>query len=604
MKCKKCGYEWQSYGEAITCPGCGAYAALTQSEKQTLWEEAYEAEKIKDLALRARCYLALAEQGDERAAYAYAECLRRGVGVAQNGEEALFWYKASARKMQPAAAYRLSVLLADDARFGNDKKQSLFWLRTAAELGDADAAYDLSVAYEKGEGVAPSHRHALYWLTKAARAGHGEARLALARCYFTGDGVEKNPAAARYFMKNVPKSGIRMRLLALRLGAGECEEPLEIVLPTREAERLALGNEAEAAGEYAIASHLYFFAARAGSVDATYRLGCFYEEGKGVPKSLEEARRRFGIAARAGHKEATLRIAHFLLEGIGGASDASLAKDCYEHLENEGVAEGAYRLAEMYRMGRALPADIPFAIRHYKTALKLGFAEAEARLDELKQSADAVYENACVLEGKGERLAAIDAYRAAAEMGHAGAAYTMGILIEEGATKPRERKQAFAFYRTAAEGGHLGGIFRLGLCYSRAYGVERNYSAAQSLLGIAAKRGEAGAEEELAALKARKYRRAARRFYSISSVLYRKGNVMEAVKFRNIAAKLGSARAMYMLGCHLEFGDGLPADRVKAGAWYTRASQAGFDPSRGDLKGGFLRERKKLILAKRNPTQK
>ena len=83
-------------------------------------------------------------------------------------------------------------------------------------------------------------------------------------------------------------------------------------------------------------------------------------------------------------------------------------------------------------------------------------------------------------------------------------------------------------------------------------------------------------------------------------MLYRKGDVAEAVKFRNFAAKLGSARAMYVLGCHFEFGEGLPADRLKAGAWYTRAATAGFDASRGDLKGGFLRERKKLVLARRN----
>jgi TPR repeat protein len=168
------------------------------------------------------------------------------------------------------------------------------------------------------------------------------------------------------------------------------------------------------------------------------------------------------------------------------------------------------------------------------------------------------------------------------------------LLVEGEATKARERKEAFAFYRTAAEGGHLGGIFRLGLCYSRAYGVERNYSAAQSLLGIAAKRGYEGAEEELSALKARKHRRAARRFYSISSVLYRKGNVAEAVKFRNIAAKLGSARAMLVLGCHYEFGDGVEEDRVKANAWYSRAIAAGVDMGRVDLKGAYLRERKKL----------
>ena len=601
MKCKRCGYEWQSYGEALTCPGCGAGAALTMSEKQTLWEEAYEAEKIKDMALLARLYRALAEQGDAKAAYLYAECLRYGVGVAENGGDALFWYKAAAGRMHPAAAYRLSVLLSGDA-FGSDKKQSLFWLRTAAELGDKDAAYALAEAYEKGEGVAPSHKHALFWMTRAAKAGHAEACASLAKSYALGDGVEKDLPVARYFMKNAA-SGLRMKLLALRVGGGECREPVELVLPAREEERFLLAREAETAGEYAIASQLYFLAARAGNADAIYRLGLFYEEGHGVPKSLEEARRRFGIAAKAGHTDAALRIACFLKDGIGGAADATRTKEIYEYLEEKGVAKGAYLLAEMYRTGDGLRASAALALRHYKTAEKLGSAEARERLAELKLSADAVYENGCVLENRGDLAAAVEAYRAAAEMGHAGAAYTMGVLVEKTATKPKERKEAFTFYSAAAEGGHIGGVYRLGLCYSRGFGVERSYAAANSLLSIAAKRGEKGADAELAALKARKYRRAARRFYSISSVLYRKGDVAEAVKFRNIAAKLGSARAMFVLGCHLEFGDGLPADRLKAGAWYTRALEAGYDAGRGDLKGGFLRERKKLLLAKRNQIQ-
>ena len=170
MKCKKCGFEWQSYGEGITCPGCGAQTVLTQSEKQTLWQEAHEAETIKDYDLLARCYYELAEQGDEKAAYAYAECLRNGVGVKANVEESVFFYRMAARRMYPAAAFRLSVLLGDDTRFGDSKKQAFFWLRVAAELGDADAAVMLANTYEKGDGVAASHRHALYWLMKAAKA--------------------------------------------------------------------------------------------------------------------------------------------------------------------------------------------------------------------------------------------------------------------------------------------------------------------------------------------------------------------------------------------------------------------------------------------------
>ena len=127
------------------------------------------------------------------------------------------------------------------------------------------------------------------------------------------------------------------------------------------------------------------------------------------------------------------------------------------------------------------------------------------------------------------------------------------------------------------------------------------FAAANSLLSIAAKRKYEGAEAELSALKARKYKRAARRFYSISSVLYRKGEVSEAIRFRSVAAKLGNPRAMYALGCHYEFGDGVPMDRDRAQGWYTYAGNAGFKVSaRSDYKGGFLRERKLLFLRKKN----
>lgn len=600
MKCKKCGFEWQSYGEALACPSCGGQTVLTQSEKQTLWEEAHEAEMIKDYDLLAKCYYELAEQGDERAAYSYAECLYNGVGVKANAEESVFWYRASARRMYPAAAYRLSVLLGDDARFGDSKKQSFFWLRVAAELGDSDAAVRLAQVYEKGDGVDASHRHALFWLMKAAKAGHGGACLSLSKSYFDGNGVEKDLAAARYYARQASDAGLRGKLASLLFSFGDSREPAEITLPTREEDRVSLGKEAEAAGEYAIAASLYFYAARGGNADATYRLGTFYEEGRGVPKSLPEARRRYGIAARADHPEATLRIARFLENGTGGDKDLSLARQCYEKLEEMNVAEGAYLLGEVYRQGKDVPVDFPHALRHYRKAAALGFKKAETALEELKVTADGIYERAVSLEERGEMKAAVKEYRTAAEMGHAASAYTIGFMIEKEAKGIEERREAVSFYRVSAEGGHIGGIYRLGLCYSRGYGVARNYANANSLLNIAAKKNYEGAAEELAVLKARKYRRTARRFYSISSVLYRKGKVAEAIKFRNIAAKLGSARAMFMLGCHLEFGDGVAPDRAKASAWYTRSIELGFDPARSDLKGGFLRARKKLLLTKKN----
>lgn len=603
MKCKKCSYEWKSYGESLTCPGCGARAMLTASEKQTLWEEAYGAEKIKDFVGRARCYHTLAEMGDEKAQYAYGECLRRGAGVARNTDEAIVWYKAAARRRYPAAAYCLARCLAENPNFVGGKDQIYFWLRVGAEFGDTNAAVELARVYETGDGVESSHRHALFWLTQAALGKHTDAATTLAKMYFEGAGVEKNVGAARYIVKNLLFGGIRAKLLAVRIGRGEAEPLPEVFIPGREEEKLSLAYEAEERGEYSIASHLYFVSARGGSMDATYRLARLYEAGEGVPKSEEEARRRYGVAAESGHLDALLRLGIVCEEGKGGDVDVDRALACYERLSAAGVADGAYRLGEIYREGKLVRTDLLAAIRHYKEALRAGHEGARVALDEIKTVADRIYEKSERLAERGNEAGADDACRAAAMMGHADAAFALAQKLAKTAKNPADRKEVFTFYRTAAEGGHVGGVYHLALCYKDGYGTARDFTAASSLLTLASKQEYENAADEFNKLRAAKYRRIARRFYSISSELYRKGNTEEAIRFRNIAAKLGSARAMYMLGCHYEFGDGVPADRTKANAWYARARNAGYVVTQGNLKGGYLRERKKLVLAKRAETK-
>ena len=278
------------------------------------------------------------------------------------------------------------------------------------------------------------------------------------------------------------------------------------------------------------------------------------------------------------------------------AARAEEAIDAYTRVSEAGNPEGDYHLGELYYAGKIVNADLPRALRHYERAARAGHTEAKSHLKKMQAASTAVYEKALHAAAREDVEGARAAFVLAAEMGHPGAAYAMGVATEEeeGSTRAG-RHRAATYYRIAAEGGNVGGIYRLGRCYSRGFGVARDHALAKDLLSVAAKQGFAGAAEELEDMRIRHHRRTAKRFYAVSSVLYRKGDVAEAIKFRNIAAKLGSARAMFVLGCHLEFGDGMPADRAKAAAWYTRAAKAGYDPSRGDLKGGFLRERKQLL---------
>ena len=599
MKCTKCGFEWHPHGEHVACPNCGVSASLTHSEQQTLWEEAQNAEKIKDYGLRAKCYLRLAEQGDRKAEYAYAECLANGVGVAENKEEALLWYKAAAGKMHPGAAHRLAVCLRDK-RFGNNATQVLFWMRVAAEFGDNEAEYDLSHMYEDGEGTAPSHRHALYWLTKSAEGGNENAIAELAGMYAIGDGVTENLPAARYYMSKLKNPSFRQRRFLRKLGKGAVERPAEIELPTADEERMELGMRAEAEAEYEVACNIYYIGAKLGDSRANYLLGGCYEKGNGVPKSDIEARRRFSLAASAGNIDAIIRLGNYAKDGIGGEQNAAYALECYQKAADAGSAEGAFLLAEAYCHGTLTKSNLAEALRYYEKAAKSGHEQAKSEAQRIRDAISVVYEKGLAADRDQDYNKSLHFFTLAAGMGHAGACCLLGEMYEEGRGCKKDMKTAVSYYRTAAEQGNLGGVYRLGVCYCEGRGVPCDYALANRLLGIAAKQNYADAKELVEKMRRAKHAKAAQKIYSISSILYRRGDVAEAIRFRTIAAKLGSARAMYLLGCHFEFGDGLPIDREKASAWYTRAARSGFSSRGNNLKSGFLRDKKQLMLRRKN----
>ncbi len=600
MNCKKCGYEWQAYGAHLACPNCGTSAVLTASEQQALWQEAHAAEKIKDTALRASCFLRLGEQGDKKAAYMYAECLSEGIGVSKDKDEALLWYKAAAAKMHAGAAYRLAECLKDK-RFGNNEGQVFFWMRVAAEFGDADAALELSRMYEDGFGTAVSHRHALYYLTKSAKAQNEEAISLLAKMYAQGDGVTRDEGAARFLLEALPHPSFTQKMLLRKLSRVESHEPSDIELPTAKEERFALGKRAAASAEHAIAANIYFIAAHEGDAEAAYALGVCFEKGNGVPKSEKEAQRRFEIAAEGGYAEAYLRLADYAKNGTVGEKDNRKALALYEKAADAGSAEGAFQVGEAYRYGTLTDTDLSKALAAFGRAAKMGHEKAKEREREIRDAVSVVYERALSLYRAGDHANAFKQFSLAADMGHAAACCFVGTLYEQGLGCPCDRRLAVYYYRKAAEQGNLDAIYRLGIAYAEGMGVHRDFKAAESFFGITAKQNYKDSAAYIEKIKRVRHKKAGQRAYAISTVLYRRGDVAESIRFRTIAAKLGIARAMYVLGCHFEFGDGVPMDRDKAAAWYQHAAASGFRVRAGsDLKGGFLRERKLLLLRKKN----
>ncbi len=92
-----------------------------------------------------------------------------GLGIAQNYDNALYWYKQAANQGYPAAQNNLRRL-----------QEKLGWM------------------YQNGWGVAQDYSEAFKWYQKSADQNNHEAQASLGLMYYQGRGVSKNLQQALY----------------------------------------------------------------------------------------------------------------------------------------------------------------------------------------------------------------------------------------------------------------------------------------------------------------------------------------------------------------------------------------------------------------------
>lgn len=124
---------------------------------------------------------------------------------------------------------------------------------------------------------------------------------------------------------------------------------------------------------------------------------------------------------------------------------------------------------------------------------------------------------------------------------------------------------AVAIWRPLAEKGDADAAFNLGQAYRLGKGVTINLAEAQGWLDRAARKGHVDAQATLGLL------------------LFQNGNRVSAMRWFNLAAEAGEARAMLMVGTALYNGDGVPEDHVKAYAYISRAAAQGLAPAKATL---------------------
>lgn len=113
--------------------------------------------------------------------FKWAQFYTDGVGLAQDHEQALYWYQEAADRGFAPAQCRLASMYLSGAHVDQNDQEAIAWFKKAAEQGDVVGQYNLAVMCFKGRGINQDKEQAIYWCKKAASQGHQAAQEALSK---------------------------------------------------------------------------------------------------------------------------------------------------------------------------------------------------------------------------------------------------------------------------------------------------------------------------------------------------------------------------------------------------------------------------------------
>ena len=97
-----------------------------------------------------------------------------GLGVTQDYQEALKWYRLAAARGFSLPQYDLGVMYDQGQGVPQNYKEAFKWYRLAAAQGHAMAQFNLGWMYGSGQGVPPDYVRAHMWFNLASAAGYAD----------------------------------------------------------------------------------------------------------------------------------------------------------------------------------------------------------------------------------------------------------------------------------------------------------------------------------------------------------------------------------------------------------------------------------------------
>lgn len=139
-------------------------------ETETKEEREREESKKKQVQLlQFNSSIELAKRGDPEGQFNTGVCYFKGIGVEQNTEEALHWWRKSAELGSTKAQYRLGDFYSNSIGERRDMTNAMTWYKMAAFQGDAVALFRVGQLYRLGESLHVDKIESFAFLTLAER---------------------------------------------------------------------------------------------------------------------------------------------------------------------------------------------------------------------------------------------------------------------------------------------------------------------------------------------------------------------------------------------------------------------------------------------------
>ena len=522
----------------------------------TIYSEGAEEEELR---AGLQLLLEAAEQGDTSVYAQIGSMYFRGIGTAQDYDEAFMWFQRAIEQQDYSAALSVGIIYDYGYIDDPDYKLAMEWYLKAAEDGDPEAMVYVATGYLQGIGVEQDQQAALEWFQKAADLGNTNAMIGIGRVYEYGRGVEQNFEEALTWYEKAADQGNTDAMCILGAIYFDCDYMVN-------------WNQ-----DVSLSLEWYKKAMDAGNLDAMAYVGYYYLNGLGVDVDYDEGMRLLGESIDNGSCTGYLLMGKSYW-GNGNDRDFIQSMDWFYAVEDLPlqitIAENAFlpygirppKGESLFYIARDYNSDaVPYAFRtnivndpnkaldYYQRALEQGFAKACGEIGYM-------YEGGYGIEANVAK--AMEWYQKGIDLGDADCMYCMGYNFFFGDCGfPLDRELGLSFIEKAALNGVPNAMVTLGSLYLEGkWGVKKDISGGQ--LWIA--RGGNSGNADAAYMMGNTYYYGLGVFpdYEIAFNWYKK------------AADYGHAGAMDMLATMYEKGQGVIQDFTLAQEWRAKARDA------------------------------